>query len=59
MNKESNMNQNQLEQERDYWKQRCHDMREDMKLFVTVTMVVIMTICVELIINRYWPLPLH
>jgi hypothetical protein len=53
------MNQNELQEDRDYWKQRCHDMQEDMKLFVTVTMVVIMTICVELILKRYWPVPLH
>jgi hypothetical protein len=53
------MNQNELQQERDYWKQRCYEQKEDMKIFVTVTLLVIMTICVELIINRYWHVPLH
>lgn len=59
MNKESNMNQNELEQERDYWKQRCYEQKEDMKLFVTITMICIMTICSELIINRFWQVPIH
>jgi hypothetical protein len=53
------MNQNELQQDRDYWKQRCHEQKEDMKLFVTITMITIMAICVELIINRFFHGTLH
>jgi hypothetical protein len=59
MNEQSNMNQNQLEQERDYWKQRCHDQKEDMKTYIGLVALVICIICVELIINRFYHGAMH
>lgn len=59
MNKESNMNQNQLEYDRDYWKAQHMKLKGQIQFFVGWTLVCILIITVELIINRYWPVPLH
>ena len=49
------MTQHELEQERDYWKQRCKDMQEDMKLFVGIVTVTMLAILVEILQNYFYP----
>lgn len=48
----------QLEHERDYWKNRFADYRKDVEFFVTITLVIVLTICVELIIKNYIEVPI-
>lgn len=42
----------QLKDERDYWKERFDNYRKDVEFFVTITLVIVLTICVELIIKN-------
>jgi len=42
----------QLKDERDYWKNRFVEYRKDVEFFVTITLAIVLTICVELIIKN-------
>jgi len=42
----------QLKEDRDYWKHRFIEYRKDVEFFVTITLVIVLTICVELIIKN-------
>lgn len=54
MNKQD-MQIRQLEDDRDYWKARCMKMKSDVEFFVGITLITIIIIAFELIINRYFP----
>jgi hypothetical protein len=53
------MNQNQLECDRDYWKAQHMKLKGQIQFFVGWTLVCILIITVEIIINRFWHVPLH
>ena len=59
MNEESNMNQNELQEDRDYWKAQHMKLKGQIQFFVGLTLVYILIITVELIINRFWHVPIH
>lgn len=42
----------QLKEDRDYWKHRFIEYRKDVEFFVTITLAIVLTICVELIIKN-------
>lgn len=48
----------QLQEDRDYWKNRFASYRKDVEFFVTITLVIVLTICVELIIKNYIEVPI-
>lgn len=49
----------QLKEDRDYWKHRFIEYRKDVEFFVGLTLITVLTIVVELIINRYWRVPIE
>ena len=49
----------QLKEDRDYWKHRYMEYRKDVEFFVLITLAGIMFIVGELIINRFWRVPIE
>lgn len=49
----------QLREERDYWKHRFIEYRKDVESFVLITLAVVIAVVGEIIINRYWRVPLE
>lgn len=48
----------QLQEDRDYWKNRFASYRKDVEFFVSITLIGLLIICSELIIKHYYEVPI-